>query len=63
MNQLANDLFEDEEPATPYHLLPKEPKESHDLATTLMRKTYRDTNKVLVLDACLERTEWKYHPL
>jgi hypothetical protein len=63
LDRIVNDLFEDEERVVPFWIdticCPVEPKESQDLAIISMRKTYRDAEKVLVLDAYLERTEWK----
>lgn len=63
LHRIVNDLFEDEKIIVPFWIdticCPKEPKESHDLAIISMRKTYRDAKEVLVLDAYLERTEWK----
>lgn len=63
LNAIVSDLFEDKETAVPFWIdticCPKEPKESHDLAIIAMRKTYTDAKKVLVLDAYLERTEWR----
>jgi hypothetical protein len=63
LNQAVNALYPAGTPPVPYWIdtisCPTEPDEATQLAITLMRKTYRAADKVLVLDADLLAVEAK----
>ena len=61
LQKSVNDLYEKQDTPIPLWIdtisCPRAPPESHTLAITAMKNTYRDADKVLVLDAYVERVE------